>query len=157
MPAGYGLPTSTDGLLTWSQVEEKLVAAQNYWLVTVRPDGRPHVVPRWGVWLAGRFYYDGAPTTRHVRNLIGNPACTLHLESGTEVVIVDGVSEATRADTDGLGGQLAEAFEKYHLAGYAPGPESWSSDAGGGLRVLTPHRAVAWFAFPTDGTRFRFR
>ena len=25
-----------------------------------------------------------------------------------------------------------------------------------GLRVLTPQRALAWFAFPTDATRFTF-
>ena len=26
----------------------------------------------------------------------------------------------------------------------------------GGLRVITPHRAMAWFAFPADCTRFTF-
>ena len=35
--------------------------------IIVRPDGTPHSVPRWGVWLDGRFWYDGAPTTRHTR------------------------------------------------------------------------------------------
>src|SRR4051794_13665911 len=85
MPEGYGLPETTDGLLSWPTVRQRLVESKHYWLATVRPDGTPHSVPRWGVWVDDRFYYDGAPTTRHVRNLQYNPACTLTLESGTEV------------------------------------------------------------------------
>jgi hypothetical protein len=153
MPEGYGLPTTTDGLLSWDRVEERLRCSKHYWLCTVRPEGRPHSVPRWGVWVDGRFYYDGAPTTRHVRNLEHNPACTLTLESGTEAVIVDGLSTATSADPDGLGVRLAAAFEKYH-PDYAPGPDSWSGEGGGGLRVITPQRVLAWFNFPRDCTRF---
>lgn len=155
MPDGYGVPTATAGLLNWTDVEQRLRASLHYWLATVRPDGSPHAVPRWGVWVDGSFYYDGAPTTRHVRNVQHNPACTLHLESGTEVVIVEGVSAPTRADPDDLGARLAIAFEKY-ASDYAPAADSWAGDAGGGLRVLTPKRALAWFAFPTDCTRFTF-
>lgn len=156
MPAGYGLPTSTDGLLAWADIEARLVAAQVYWLATVRPDGRPHVVPRWGVWLSGRFYYDGAPTTRHARNLAKNPAVSLNLEDGTQSVIVEGTSVPTSAPAVGLGEALAAAFAKYHAAGYAPKADSWAGEQGGGLSVLTPQRALAWFSFPTDATRFRF-
>jgi hypothetical protein len=155
MPDGYGIPTTTEGLLPWPRVEERLRAARHYWLSTVRPDGRPHSVPRWGVWVDGAFYYDGAPTTRHVRNLEHNPACTLTLESGVEVVIIEGRSAATSAAPDGLGARLAAAFQKYH-PDYAPGPDSWAGADGGGLRVIIPRRALAWFAFPGDCTRFTF-
>lgn len=156
MPDGYGIPDTTDGLLSWSDVEPRLVASLHYWLSTVRPDGTPHTVPRWGVWVDGRFWYDGAPTTVHARNAERNPACTLTLESGKEAVIVEGTSVATRADADGLGARLAEAFVKYHDQGYSPGPDSWSGEDGGGLRVVTPRKAMAWFSFPTDCTRFTF-
>ncbi|QUR69953.1 pyridoxamine 5'-phosphate oxidase family protein [Mycobacterium spongiae] len=155
MPDGYGLPRTEEGLLRWDEVEQRLRASLHYWLATVRPDGTPHCVPRWGVWLDGRFYYDGAPTTRHVRNLHHNPACTLTLESATEVVIVEGVSAATRADPADLGARLATAFSKYH-PDYAPGPDSWADAEGGGLRLITPKRALAWFQFPKDCTRFVF-
>lgn len=154
LPAGYGIPTTSKGLLAWSQVEEKLIAAQHYWLATVRPDGTPHVVPRWGVWLEGRFFYDGSPTTRHARNLVDNPGCSLNLESGTETVIVEGTAVPTSAPADGLGARLSAAYAKYHDLGYSPGPNSWVD--GGGLAVLMPVRAMAWFAFPKDCTRFRF-
>jgi hypothetical protein len=155
MPDGYGLPSDSAGLLDWADVEQRLQSSKYYWLATVRPDGTPHSVPRWGVWVEGQFYYDGAPTTRHVRNLEHNPACTLTLESGSEVVIVEGVSTATQADPADLGARLAVAFEKYH-PDYAPGADSWAGEAGGGLRVITPRRALAWFVFPTDCTRFTF-
>lgn len=112
-------------------------------------------MPRWGVWLEGRFYYDGAATTRRVRNLEHNPACTLTLESGTEVVIIEGLSTATNAEPATLGARLASAFEKYH-PDYAPGPGSWAGEQGGGLRMIIPKRALAWFEFPTDCTRFTF-
>jgi hypothetical protein len=155
-PEGYGLPTSTDGLLTWGQVEERLVPATHYWLASTRPDGRPHVVPRWGVWVDGRFWYDGAPSTVHAQNLERNPACALHLESGAEAVIVEGESRAARADAEGLGARIAAAFAKYHDLGYSPGADAWSGEDGGGLRVLVPHRELAWFSFPKDATRFTF-
>ncbi|MFC7405936.1 pyridoxamine 5'-phosphate oxidase family protein [Georgenia alba] len=156
LPEGYGLPESSDGLLSWRQVEERLTSALHYWISSIRPDGRPHSVPRWGVWVSGRFYYDGAPTTRHTRNVERNPAVTLTLESGTEVVIVEGESAATRASADGLGAELSRAFGKYAAFGYEPGPDSWSGPDGGGLRVITPKSALAWFSFPKDCTRFRF-
>jgi nitroimidazol reductase NimA-like FMN-containing flavoprotein (pyridoxamine 5'-phosphate oxidase superfamily) len=156
LPEGYGLPDSDEGLLSWAEVERRLMVAQHYWLATVRPDGRPHVIPRWGVWVEGRFFYDGAPTTRHARNLQANPHCTLHLESGWEAVIVEGTSAPTRADAGGLGTRLAEAYRKYADAGYAPGPDAWAGEDGGGLRVLTPVTAMAWFSFPKDMTRFTF-
>ena len=156
MPAGYGLPETSDGLLSWSDIEPRLVASQHYWLSTVRPDGTPHTVPRWGVWVDNRFYYDGSPATLNARNAESNPACTLTLESGKEAVIIEGTSVATRADADGLGARLAEAFRKYHDLGYSPGPDSWSGEHGGGLRVITPRKALAWFSFPADCTRFAF-
>ncbi|NLV55021.1 MAG: pyridoxamine 5'-phosphate oxidase [Acidimicrobiales bacterium] len=156
MPDGYGVPETAAGLLTWPEVEAELVASKHYWLTTVRADGRPHVVPRWGVWVDGRFWYDGAPTTVHARNARAHPAVTLNLENGARAVIVEGESHATRADADGLGARLAEAFGKYHDQGYSPEADSWAGDDGGGLRVITPSRALAWFTFPDSVTRFRF-
>ena len=72
------------------------------------------------------------------------------------MVIVEGTSTAVRAAADGFGARLAEAFTKYHLAGYSPTADSWSGPEGGGLRVLTPARGLAWFSFPSDMTRFSF-
>ena len=157
MPEGYGVPAHTEGLLDWLQVEDRLTRSAHYWLSTTRPDGRPHTIPRWGVWLEGRFWYDGAPTTRHVQNLLHNNACSLHLEDGARAVIVEGTSE----QSDPVGGALARSLSdtftaKYGDEGYSPRPDAWSDEIAGGLRILTPHKIMAWTEFPVDVTRFRF-
>lgn len=154
-PDGYGLPDTDEGLLEWAPLRQRLVESKHYWLSTVRPDGRPHSIPRWGVWLDDHLYYDGSPATRHARNAEANPACTLTLEDGVRALIVEGRSDATRADAE-LGNRLAAAFMKYHDDGYSPAADAWSGDDGGGLRVFTPSMALAWTAFPTDATRFVF-
>jgi hypothetical protein len=157
MPGGYGVPESTDGLLDWSQVEDRLVSATQYWMATTRPDGRPHVVPRWGVWLDGHLFYDGSPDTVHVQNLRQNPACALHLEDGWQAVVVEGT--AFPADPPGLelGARIAEAIgTKYGDKGYSPEPDAWEGANAGGLVRFDAVKAMAWFDFPTDVTRFRF-
>lgn len=156
VPDGYGLPATTEGMLTWERVEERLRESAHYWMASTRPDGTPHVVPRWGVWLDGRFWYDGAPSTRHARNVRENPAVTLHLESGTEAVIIDGSSAAAAPPGPELGRRLSQAYAKYADSGYAPGPDAWDGDHAGGLMVFTPRKALAWFSFPDDMTRFTF-
>ena len=50
----------------------------------------------------------------------------------------------------------AELGRKYGERGYAPSADAWSGPDAGGLRVFTPHKAMVWFAFPGDVTRFHF-
>jgi hypothetical protein len=158
MPDGYGVPETVDGLLEWPAVEARLVASAQYWMATTRPDGTPHVVPRWGVWVDGRFWYDGSPATVHVRSLGAAGPCTLHLEDGWQAVIVEGNSAVAEPPGLELGERLAAAFAaKYAERGYTPEPDAWEGLDSGGLRVLTPTKALAWFDFPGDVTRFRFR
>lgn len=155
MPPGYGADIATR-YLTWEEVATKLVASKHYWLATTRGDGRPHVVPRWGVWLDDRFWYDGSPETLHVRNLDRDPTCALHLESGSDVTIVEGKSLRSDPITGELGERLAEEYARKYGPDYTPGPESWSDDVAGGMRHLRPEKVLAWSDFPNDLTRFTF-
>jgi hypothetical protein len=156
VPDGYGV-TEDGPYLPWADVEDWLLEATEYWLATTRPDGRPHVVPRWGVWLDDRFWYDGSPQTRHARNLRANPACALHLESGTTVTIIEGESRPSEPIQGDLGERLsAEYGRKYQRLGYAPEPDAWSDPAAGGMCVFTPTKGLAWSKFPDDMTRYVF-
>ena len=156
VPDGYGV-TEEGPYLEWADVEDWLAEATEYWLASTWPDGRPHVVPRWGVWLDERFWYDGSPETRHARNLSINPACALHLESGTTVTIVEGASRSSQPIIGTLGERLAvEYSRKYEKLGYAPAADAWSGEHAGGMRVLTPEKAIAWTQFPADMTRYVF-
>lgn len=157
IPSGYGVPDTDEEVLEWADVEQRLRTSTDYWMATTRPDGRPHVVPRWGVWMDTRFWYDGAIDTVHVTNLSKNSACVLHLEDGRQAVIVEGLSEAAAPPGLELGGRLAaEMSAKYASLGYSPTPDAWEGSDAGGLRVLAPDKAMAWFDFPKDVTRFRF-
>ena len=78
-------------LLPWSWAQQRLEAARAFWIATSRPDGRPHCRPMWGVWLADGWRFSTGSLARH--NLVANPQITVHLDSGTEVVIVEGAAK----------------------------------------------------------------
>lgn len=150
-PEGY--VNNPQRLMTWEEVESQLVAARHYWLGSVRPDGRPHAIPKWAVWVEGRAYFDGSPQTRHGRNIAQNPYVTLHLESGEKVVIVEGVAGAITPSRE-LAETLAHSYTaKYAAWGYAPTPDTWDE---GGLFEIAPRTVIAWTSFTEDPTRFVF-
>jgi PPOX class probable F420-dependent enzyme len=148
-PGVYGIHGDAEGLLDWSWAEERLIAARNYWVCTTRPDGGPHAMPVWGLWHDGAFYFSSSPDSRKARNLAANPAVTVHLESGDEVVIVEGV-----ADLEPDEGLLAELSADYS--------RKYSFDVsftgGRPLNVVRPRVAYAWLEqdFPGTATRFTF-
>lgn len=151
-PEGY--VANPKGFVAWSHVEERLTQAKNYWLCTVRPNGQPHAIPKWGVWVEGKLYFDGSPETRHVRNVVDNPAISVHLESGDDVVIVEGTARLLPRPPAGMGQKLSQAYKaKYAALGYAPEPDQWDH---GGLMEVAPSKILAWTSFTEDPTRFTF-
>jgi hypothetical protein len=154
LPKDYGVPEHSEGLLPWEHVTERLAAALHYWICTTRPDGRPHATPIWGVFFEGNVYFDGSPETRRGKNLAANPAITVHLESGQDVVIVEGVVEQITPPDRAFAERLAATYAaKYGALGYSPAPETWD---GGGLYRVTHRTVIAWTTFPGDMTRWRF-
>ena len=152
IPPGYGIPKDKRGLLPWSHVTERMANATHYWICTVSPDGRPHATPVDGLWLEGRLYFGGSPETRRARNLAANPAACVHLESGTDVVILHGDASELRAPDRSLTIRLAEASAKKY--GYGLKPEDWEV---AGVRVFRPRVVFAWKQFPKDATRWRLQ
>lgn len=148
LPAGYGGPQDDSGVLPWSYARERLEGAQNYWVCTASPTGRPHAAPVWGAWVDNRLYFEGSPATRWGRNLTANPLASVHLESGAEVVIVEGVIE----DHDDVGAALAQRVGDVFAAKYGG-----YRGQGLGYFVLVPRLALGWQKFPSDVTRWRFQ
>lgn len=154
LPAAYGVPTSSEGLLPWSHAAERLARARHYWIGTTAPEGTPHAVPVWGVWAEGRLFFGLDPRTRTARNLARNPAAVVHLESGAEVVIVKGVVERV-SDPALLKRSATIGAAKYGTS--EPRDDTASAEgAGQPVYALRPRTAYAWSAFPTDMTRWRF-
>lgn len=47
-PKSYGVPRRGGTFIEWAYVVERLTSAEAYWIATVTPANRPHVVPIWG-------------------------------------------------------------------------------------------------------------
>ncbi len=154
---GYGVPQGDEGVLPWSSVTERLQEARTSWIATASPEGRPHAVPTWGVWVDGMFYTEGGG--RKVRNLRSNPAVVVDLESGTAEVIVEGeaaeISTPERALFERIDAAAAAKYE------YKPSDNPSRPDAvpypEGGLFAVRPRVVFAWTRFPEDVTRYTFR
>ena len=66
---GYEVPESGDGLLPFTWARQRLADATTWWVASVRPDSRPHVMPIWGAWVDDRGYLLGQLSARWARNL----------------------------------------------------------------------------------------
>ena len=155
MPAGYGVEQADD-FVAWEEIQARLRDSLHYWLSTTRSDGRPHVVPRWGVWLDGAFWYDGSPETLHVRNLAGNASCVLNLEDGAKAIILEGRSLACDPIGVELGERLSAEYARKYGPEYTPPADAWSDEIAGGMRRIEPEKVLAWTRFPNDLTRYIF-
>lgn len=80
-----------------SHVIDKLIEQKNIWLASVRPDGRPHLIPVWFVWHQERIYLCIEPASVKARNISGNPSVALALEDGSSPVICEGTASVVPA------------------------------------------------------------
>jgi len=93
---GYGLPKSAKGLLPWKWAEDRLKKSRQYWVATTRPDGRPHVMVIWGLWMGRLLYFSTGAKSRKAQNLAKNPHCTICTDRADEAVILEAVVETER-------------------------------------------------------------
>jgi hypothetical protein len=145
---GYGVPKDRKDLLAWSHAEERLERAQQYWVTTSDVEGAPHAVPVWGLWIDGALYFGGGPEIRWTRNLRHNPRVAVHLESGEDVVILEGTADWFEDANDPVVKRLDElSREKYAMP--SEGVPCWR---------LRPAVAFGWTLarFPKDATRWQF-
>jgi pyridoxine/pyridoxamine 5'-phosphate oxidase len=91
---GYGIVAAEegDGLLPWTWARERLAAARNYFLATTRPDGGPHVMVVWGLWIDDTFQFSTGKASRKAKNLAAEPRCVVCPEGAEEAVVVEGVA-----------------------------------------------------------------
>ena len=151
IPAIYGIPKDETNLLPWKHVTERMAEASIYWVSTTGPKSRPHATPVDGIWADEVLYFGGDPKTRRQKNLASNPEACIHLESGTDVVILHGEVVIIRHPDTALTKNLARASqEKY---GYGPTPEMYQEV---GVSCFSARMVLAWKDFPKDATRFRF-
>jgi Pyridoxamine 5'-phosphate oxidase len=131
MPPSYGATGTSN--VPWSAVAERLERARNYWLCTTRRSGRPHAVPVWALWFDDALWFSTDPTSAKARNLARDRHVSVHLESGDDVIILDG--EATRAEWPDA---VLDAYEEKY--GYRIDPANENN----GTYVVRPRVAHTW-------------
>lgn len=127
----YGHPAD-HGPLDWSWVESELLRSGTYWVVA-RNGGHPHPRPVWGTWHSDTLFLSiGSPFL--LQAVAEDPLVTVHLESGSDVVIVEGNITGFSTDAE----VIAAYDEKY----------DWSYDVAeyGPLVVASPAKVLAWQA-----------
>ena len=126
----YGQP-SEHPPLAWEWVAAQLEAAPTYWVIP-RNDGYPHTRPVWGLWLDDALHLSiGSPVIRSA--LATDPRVSVHLDSGTDVVVVEGqVLPASSTDEAVLAAYDAKYDWQYDEAQYGP------------ISRVTPQAVVAW-------------
>ncbi len=146
MPESCGVGDPQYGFepIAWSWVSRQMSEARSYWVATTRADGSPHSAPVWGVWVDERFHFFTDSDSLKAKNLARDPRAVVHLESGDEVVILEGTIEPLDpAD------EVVRAYEaKYGISlGDSPAP-AFRLDLG---------KALAWLEsdFPRTATRWQ--
>ncbi len=153
IPTEYGIPRSTKGLLDWAHLDDRLRAATVYWIATSGPGGVPRVRPVDGLWHDGVLYVGGSPATRWARDLATNPRISVHLDDGSDVVILEGEAELLE---HGVGPELAVTLADLSNAKYPQYGMTPEMYRGPGPFAIRPRAAFGWTSFPKDVTRFRF-
>jgi nitroimidazol reductase NimA-like FMN-containing flavoprotein (pyridoxamine 5'-phosphate oxidase superfamily) len=81
---------------TWAETRRRLAEADRYWLTTLRPAGRPHVVPVLAVWLDGALHFSAGAASRKGRNLARDPRCVIAVGSHDLDLVVEGTAAKVR-------------------------------------------------------------
>jgi hypothetical protein len=167
---GYGFPP-----IVWDRARQRLEAEwrlqapaefggaaepHTHWLATVRPDGRPHVMPVGVIWHDGAFYFSSGARTQKAKNLARNPHCVITLAAMGLDLVLEG--EAAKVTNDA---QLHRVAEIFASAGWAPtvrggafyhdfsapsaGPPPWdlyefTPQTVFGLATAQPYGATRW-------------
>src|SRR5438874_13807045 len=79
-----------------AHIEDRLRTEPIIWLSSVRPDGRPHLVPVWFLWDGKTILIFSKPRNQKLRNIEQNPNVMLALEAadqGNDIVIIEGLAE----------------------------------------------------------------
>lgn len=145
---GYGLSEDAKGLLPWSWVAKQMGECRTFWVSTIHPANRPHVMPVWGVWVDDAFVFSTGRKSRKGRNLVANPACSVTNDNGGEAVIVDGAAEEV-TDNAALE-RIAAAYKKK----YKMDPRSMGEP----IFAVRPRTIFGFIekTFPKSATRWQF-
>jgi hypothetical protein len=153
------IPGERRPLPPWPEARRRLAEGGTYWLATVRPDGRPHVVPVLAVWLDGALHFTSSPTARKARNLARSPHCVIAVCAPALDLVVEG--QAAKVRDDATLHRVAEA-SKYQWQVTVRDGAFWPRGRRPQVHPYDVYEVIstAAFGFGTDetfgATRWRF-
>ena len=121
-----------------AHIDERLRAELMMWLSTVRPDGRPHLVPVWFLWDGRSILIFSRPNQQKLLNLRHNPNVVVALDTagqGDDIVMIEGKAELL--DDPRVSTALSAYKEKYkqRLALYGWTGEAMAQDYSQAIRI----------------------
>ncbi len=149
---GFSDPGATP--TPWAVGLDQVIAADTFWLSTVRADGRPHVTPLTAVWRDDAMWISTGPQERKAQNLAANPACILttgcsDLADGALDIVLEGLAEQVTDDVELR--PAAEAFAAKY------GTDTWDYAVldGAFTHRVSGGRAIVFRVRPLRGLGFR--
>jgi PPOX class probable F420-dependent enzyme len=116
------------------------------WLGSVRPDGRPHLVPVWFLWDGEALWIFSRPRNQKIINLRHNPHVILALDDsrqGADPIVIEGratlLEETALQLLPKMGAYVAKYGERMRQLGYTA--ETMAADYSQPIRV-TPTRLI---------------
>jgi PPOX class probable F420-dependent enzyme len=129
-----------------AHIEQRLRSELIIWLSTVRPDGRPHLVPVWFLWDGATFLIFSQPKDLKLRNLRHSPNVVLALETrdqGNEVVLIEGQAAVLEGST--LKTTMPEYAGKYDaLMKSMDWTADWMATKYSEVVRITPTKFISW-------------
>ncbi len=125
----YGEPSDTPSL-DWEWVDDQLRGSGTYWVVTPTPT-QPHPRPVWGLWRDEALHVSvGSPTLAQA--MLPATPVTVHLDSGTDVVIVEGNVAGPSTDPELIAAYDSKYTWEYDTEQYGP------------LTTVVPTQILTW-------------
>jgi hypothetical protein len=135
-----------------------VMGADSYWLATVQPDGRPHVLPVLEVWLDGDLYVSAGHFARGDTHLAGSSSYVISVGRHAPDLVVEG--GATPVSDSATLRRVAAAYRARYGWPACPRAGSYGDDGAGGLPYDVYEATPTALGFdtesPFDATRWSF-
>jgi hypothetical protein len=147
----------------WAEARKRLEQGRWYWLTTVRPNARPHVMPVLAVWSDGALYFVAAEASRKARNLARNARCVITVAADDAHLVVEG--DAVKVDSQITLRRVAALYDSKYDWRVRIRNDAFDADYGAPTAGPPPYQLyevspTTVFGFGTDETfsptRWRF-
>ena len=129
-----------------SSIDVALERDDVVWVSSIRPDGRPHVVPVWFIWDDGSIVVFSKPSAQKVRNFRRDPRAMVAVGAptpGFDIELIEADADLSPGPTDETArGRFAAKYETA-LARAATTVEEFAAVYSQSIR-LRPTRWLGW-------------